>query len=77
MKVQVCIWKACKSKFSNYIVTRLENDVKKFNLSSLEIETCSCTGNCKKAPNVLFDTTREEYVTPSKASKKVLDTIKK
>jgi NADH:ubiquinone oxidoreductase subunit E len=34
-------------------------------------------GNCKKSPNVMFDTERQEYMTPVKASKKALDSIKK
>lgn len=77
MKVQVCTWKTCKSKFSNYIITRLENDKQKFDLSSLIIEESPCMWNCKKAPNAIFGKQKEEYVNPSKASKKVFDSLKK
>lgn len=77
MKVQVCTGKTCSSKFSQYIITRLQNDKKKFDIKSLSIDECACMGNCKKWPNVMFDKAHEEYMTPAKASKKVFDSLKK
>lgn len=77
MKVQVCTERSCKSKFSSYIITRLENDIQKFDLKDLKVQESWCMGNCKKSPNVMFDTERQEYMTPVKASKKALDSIKK
>ena len=37
MKIQVCTWKMCKSRFSEYITKRLNADVEKFNLKALEM----------------------------------------
>jgi len=68
MKIQVCTWKNCKSKFSQYIITRLENDKEKFNKENVEILESSCMGHCKQWPNVIFDAKREEYMNPIKAS---------
>ena len=52
MKIQVCTWGSCKSKFSEYIIKRLENDVEKFNYKKLDIEESPCMGKCKYWPNV-------------------------
>ncbi len=75
MKVEVCTGRTCKSRFSGYILTRLENDKKNLNLKKLILHECPCTGNCKKWPNVIFDGKKEEYMNPAKASKIVLDTL--
>lgn len=52
MKIQVCNGWSCKSKFSEYIVKRLENDRKKFSYKKLDIEETSCMWKCKYWPNV-------------------------
>lgn len=77
MKIEVCTGKSCKGRFSEYILTRIKNDVEKYGISSLEYGPCPCTGNCQKGPNVIFDGKREEYMNPAKVSKKFLDAIKK
>lgn len=41
MKIQVCTWKMCKSRFNEYITKRLNADVEKFNLKNVILETCS------------------------------------
>lgn len=73
MKVEVCTWKICKANFSEYILKRLENDKKFYKNSNLILEKCMCTWNCKKWPIVYFDWNMEEKVTPSTASKIILD----
>lgn len=77
MKIEVCTGKSCKGRFSEYILTRIKNDIEKYKISGVDCSTCLCTGNCQKWPNVLFDGKREEHMNPAKASKKFLDTIKK
>lgn len=49
MKVQVCTGKSCKGRFSNYIITRIEND-KKFYKDWKDVEVIEekCMGHCKK-----------------------------
>ena len=50
-KVQVCTWWACKWRFSQYILKRLENDIKKFKYKNLELEESPCMRKCKYGPN--------------------------
>ncbi len=76
MKIQVCTWKMCKSRFSEYITKRLNADVEKFNLKNVILETCSCLWECKSWPNVLFDWKIEKYVDPVKASKIMFEKMK-
>ncbi len=68
MKVKVCTWKTCKSRFSEYILTRLKSDIWFYWLKNLEIEEVNCLWNCKRWPNIKIDWKLEERVTPSKAS---------
>lgn len=48
MKIQVCSGKSCSERFSEYIIDRLENDVKKFELEDMEVMKSPCMGNCQK-----------------------------
>ena len=73
MKIQICTWKTCKSKFSSYIKKRLESDVDFYNWENIKIEECMCTWNCKDWPTVIFDWNLETHVSPAKASKIVYD----
>lgn len=75
MKIQVCTWKACKSRFSEYIIKRVEWDIKKFSLENITLETCSCLGQCKTWPNVIIDWKTENYCDPIKVSKIMFDKI--
>ncbi len=68
MKIQVCTWKTCKSRFSEYILTRLESDKDFYKLGNLITEKCPCTGNCKEWPIVVFDWEIQKYMSPTKAS---------
>lgn len=69
MKVSVCMWKSCKSKFAEYIIKRLEWDKQKFNLKNLIIEQTSCMGCCSEWPNVVIDWKIEHFAEPAKISK--------
>lgn len=75
MKIQVCMGRSCKEKYSEYILTRLERDKERFELNNVLISTCACTDNCKKWPVVMFDKHIEWYMTPTKASKMMLNKI--
>lgn len=81
MKVKVCTWVSCKSRFSEYIVERLENDVKFSDLKNLKVEKCPCLWNCSKWPSILIDWKLEDRMNPWKASdlvnKKIKNTPKK
>jgi len=77
MKVQVCTGKGCKERFSEYILTRLENDKKFYDKDSLIIEEFKCMGDCKNWPNILIDKEIHTRVTPATASEKVFNTNKK
>jgi NADH:ubiquinone oxidoreductase subunit E len=76
MKIQICMWNGCKEKYSEYILQRLERDKERFELNNVIISTCSCLDNCKKWPVVMFDKHIEGYMTPTKASKMMMDKIK-
>lgn len=76
MKVQVCTWKTCKGRFSEYIIKRLEADKEKFSLDSLMLESCPCLGHCEKWPNVSIDWKIENYSEWAKISKIVLEKLK-
>lgn len=76
MKIQICNGKMCKSRFSEYIKKRIENDIEKFDLKNIILENCSCIWQCEKWPNVIFDWHIENQVNPTKASKIIQDKIK-
>ena len=77
MKVQVCCWKSCKEKFSEYIITRLDNDKEKHDLKNLIIEKWECMWKCEEWPNVRIDWKVENYMWPAKVSDIVFNNIKK
>ncbi len=68
MKIQVCSGKSCSERFSEYIIDRLENDVKKFELEDMEVMKSPCMGNCQKWPNIKIESERFEKMNPAKAS---------
>ena len=76
MKVKVCCGWSCKEKFSEYILTRLENDKKRDNLNSLIIEKWVCMGKCSEWPNVEIDWRIEKYMQPAKVSEIVSEKLK-
>ena len=77
MKVQVCCWKTCKERFSEYIITRLENDQEKHNVSKLEIEESKCMWDCKIWPNIRIDGNKQNGMNPAKVSELVKGKPKK
>lgn len=76
MKIQVCTWKSCKGRFSEYIVKRIQWDIEKFNLENVSVETCPCLGDCKIWPNVIIDWKKENYSDPIKVSRIMFEKIK-
>ena len=77
MKIQVCMWKTCRSRFGEYIVTRLQNDKQRFNLNNLEVEECLCLWQCKDGPNIVVDKDIKNHMNPAKASECALKNNKK
>lgn len=77
MKIRVCKWKVCGEKFSNYIISRLQNDVNRFNLKDIEIEETLCMWKCSEWPNVYFDNEFHTRVNPLKASEVLFKKVKK
>jgi len=76
MQVQVCSWKSCKGKYSNYITRRLNNDAIFYDSDSIAISEVSCMWECKKAPNIKFKNMVHNYVNPAKASQLIQKNIK-
>jgi len=76
MKIQICMWKMCKEKYSEYILKRLNADVEKFDFKWIFIEESPCMWMCKTRPNVKFDKNIETNCNPIKASKILNDKIK-
>lgn len=77
MKIKVCTWSACKDRFSEYIIDRLNNDKKRFNLNKLDIEESMCMWECKKWPNIMIDNNIHNYMTPVKVSEIAMWKVKK
>lgn len=69
MKVQVCMWKKCKERYSEYIYQRLERDKERFDMNNVILSTCACQDKCKEWPVVIFDKKTETRMDPIKASK--------
>lgn len=76
MKIQVCTWKSCKSRFSEYILKRVNSDIEKFHLENISVENCPCLGQCKEWPNVIVDGKIENYCDPIKVSKIMFEKLK-
>lgn len=76
MKVQVCTGKSCKDKFSNYIITRLQNDIKFYDWKNLEVVEEVCMWQCKKWPNIKIKNQITNYSSPAKISELVAKHIK-
>jgi NADH:ubiquinone oxidoreductase subunit E len=68
MKIKICMWPACKAKFNEYIVKRINNDIKFYWLENIEIEETSCMWLCDKWPNVKIDNDHINYANPLKIS---------
>ena len=77
MKVQVCMWKWCKERYSEYILARLKNDKDFYNKKNLIIEEFKCMGNCKNWPNILIDKDIHPHMSPTRASEIVFNNKKK
>ena len=77
MKIRVCMWKYCSDKFSNYIITRLQNDTNRFNLKDVTIEESLCMWKCSEWPNVYFDNEFHTKINPLKASEVLFKKAKK
>lgn len=73
MKIKVCKWKMCKSRFSEYIIKRLENDIAFHNYSWVILEETPCMWHCDEWPNAQFDRHLEHDMNPFKASKMMMD----
>lgn len=73
MKIQICNWKTCKSRFCEYIEKRLNSDIEKFWLDNVILEKTPCMWECSKWPNVVVDSTKYNYSEPAKISKIVMD----
>lgn len=76
MKIQVCTWKSCKGRFSEYILKRIASDIEKFKLENITYENCPCQWQCDKWPNVIVDGKIENYCDPIKISKMMLEKAK-
>lgn len=76
MKISVCSGKMCKSRFSEYILKRINSDIEKFKLEHIITEECPCLWQCKNWPNVVFDWKIENYQDPIKTSKIMFERTK-
>jgi len=73
MKIQICTWKTCKWKFSEYIIKRLKADIEFHKLNWVEVEESMCMWKCKEWPNIKIDKDLLTRMDPIKASKAMLD----
>jgi len=55
MEIKVCCWTSCKKRHSKYIIKRIKNDIKFFNLENVEVKESLCMWMCSKWPNVKID----------------------
>jgi hypothetical protein len=68
MIIKICNWNNCKNRFNSYVITRLKNDIAKFNLSNVEIEELLCMWMCEEWPIVKIDKEVLKFATPIKAN---------
>lgn len=66
--VQVCHGRKCQSRFSPYILTRLQKDSEFYGYTNIELTSCLCRGRCEEGPVVEFDGHIEIRQNPIKAS---------
>lgn len=76
MKLQVCVWKNCKGRFSEYILKRVQSDVVKFWLENIELEPRPCMSFCEMGPNVMIDGEVIHKSDPAKISKIIFERVK-
>jgi NADH:ubiquinone oxidoreductase subunit E len=77
MLIKVCTWSACKSKFSNYMVTRIKRDIEKSSLKNVKMEESPCMWECRKSPNARIDNEVMNYANPCKLSEAMFKKLKK
>lgn len=75
MIIKVCNWKNCQSKFNSYIISRIKNDILKFNLEHIEIEEHPCMWFCEEWPIVKIDKEILKNANPIKASEMIFKRI--
>lgn len=69
MKVQVCTGKSCRWRYSNYVITRIENDSSFYNdWKWVEVVEETCMWHCKQGPNIKLKNQIINYCSPTKAS---------
>lgn len=61
----------CKSRFSEYILARIERDKERLKESDIEVEKVYCLWYCEDGPNVVIDGTLFNKATPSMISKQL------
>ncbi|MBW7954492.1 (2Fe-2S) ferredoxin domain-containing protein [Candidatus Gracilibacteria bacterium] len=76
IEIKVCRGKNCSSRFSEYILKRLELEKEKFKLDEVDISIMPCQNQCEKGPNVSFDGKIENYQDPIKSSKLMHEKVK-
>ncbi len=76
MDIKICNWKTCSERFCSYIKTRLENDIKKFDLKNINLEDSPCMWDCKIWPNIKINNEKINKVNPTKASELLFKKLK-
>ncbi len=77
MKVKICLWNSCKSNFSHYMISRIDRDIKKFDLKNIEIEESKCMWECSKWPNARIDREIINFSNGSKISELMFKKLKR
>lgn len=77
MLVKVCTGKTCSDRMSKYILDRLNREKEKADWgNNIQIESCTCQGNCAIGPTVLFDREMLSGMNPVKASEQLAIRVK-
>jgi NADH:ubiquinone oxidoreductase subunit E len=77
VKIKICMWNACIANFSNYMITRIQRDIEKFELKNIEIEETPCMWMCKKWPNAKVNNDILNYTNWNKLSEAMFKKLKK
>jgi len=75
LKVQICKWKSCKSRFCSYIEDRIKLEKERFN-QNIEISDSPCMWNCKNWPTVKINWEKIEKCDPIKVSNLISKKLK-
>lgn len=73
--LKVCQGRSCSDHGSKYLIDRAQAELPAH--SPVQVETCGCLGECKKAPAVAVETQKKRNIYTNVSGPKLAQIIKK